>query len=67
MSRYDGRVLHKFRTLDFKAVQNDIHDIAKKKFKFEKVMPVLEELNATGDNKVILWYVRKFCIISQFS
>ena len=53
--------------LTFKAVQNDIHHIARKNFQFEEVLPVLEELNATGDNKVILWYVRKFCIISQFS
>ena len=41
----------KFTTLDFKALQNDIQHIAKKKFKVEKVMPVLEELNANGKNK----------------
>ena len=38
-----------------------------KKFSIEDVVPILEWLNATGDNKVILWYVSKFCIVSQFS
>ena len=65
--RYGVRILYNFRTLEFKALQNDIQDITMQKFKFEKVLPVLDELNATGDNKVILWYVRKFCIISKFS
>ena len=67
LSRYGVRILYKSRTIEFKALQNDIVDITNEKFKFEKVLPVLEELNATGDNKVILWYVMKFCIISKFS
>ena len=67
LSRYGVRILYKSRTIEFKALQNDIVDITNEKFKFEKVLPVLEELNATGDNKVILWYVKKFCTFSKFS
>ena len=55
MKQPSVRLLLKFTTLDFKALQNDIQDIGKMKFKVEKVMPVLEELNANGKNEVILW------------
>lgn len=67
LSRYGVRYFDKFRTLWYKASQNDIRAITKKKFSIEKAVPVLEELNATGDNKVILWYVRKFCNSPKFT
>ena len=51
---------------EFKAIQNDIRAIKMKKFSFEDVAPVVDGLNATGDNKVILWYVRTLCIILKF-
>ena len=51
----------------FLHLENDIQNISKQKFKFENVVPVLEELNASRENKVILWYVSKFCIISKIS
>ena len=42
--------------LNLKGLQNDIRQIGRGKLNIaESVEPIIDDLNGTGDNKVILW------------
>ena len=51
--------------LNIKGLQNDIRPIQRGLFDIqESVVPVMEELNGSGDNRVILWYVSNLVLFS---
>ena len=64
-SRYGVQFLHDLELLNIKGLQNDIRPIQRGLFDIqESVVPVMEELNGSGDNRVILWYVSNLVLFS---